>query len=208
MADVLSFVADPVIPGHAESPLAGHCEPGDFGAVGETGPGVVLSERFGLSIAELSAWRGADAKMRAAIRSAAGLALKTAPGSGMHRQGVSAFNIAPGRWLVSGDASGLVSALDRAAGGHGTVTDLSHGRTVIRIDGEKSRWVLAKLFAVNLADGALATGDGLATAHHDIHAQIQRVGPNAFDLYVFRSFARSFWHLLRRSAEEAGYRIG
>jgi heterotetrameric sarcosine oxidase gamma subunit len=207
MTEVLSFIADPVIAEHAESPLAGHYERGDFGAVGETGTGVVLSERFGPSIAEAAAWRGAEAKMRAAIKKASGLTLKTAPGAGAHKDGTAAFNIAPGRWLVSGDKPDIVAALEKASGENGTVTDLSHGRTIIRIDGDKSRWVLAKLFAVNLADEALAVGNGLATAHHDIHAQIQRVGPKAFDIYVFRSFARSFWHLLRRSGEEVGYRV-
>jgi sarcosine oxidase subunit gamma len=207
MAEVLSYIADPVIADHADSPLAGHYARGEFGTTGKAGPGVILSERFGLAIAEAAAWRGEGAKMRAAIKSAASLTLKTAPGAGTQKDGVSAFNIAPGRWLVSGTKPGFVAALDKAAGSHGTVTDLSHGRTVIRIDGEKSRRVLAKLFAVNLAEDALAKGDGLATMHHDIHAQIQRVGPSAFDIYVFRSFARSFWHLLCRSAEEVGYRV-
>lgn len=207
MAEVLSYTADPVIADHADSPLAGHYERGNFGAVGEAGPGIILSERFGLAIAEAAAWRDAEAKMRAAIKKASGLTLKTGPGAGAFGEDATAFNIAPGRWLVSGGTPGLVATLDRASGEHGTVTDLSHGRTLIRIDGEKSRWVLGKLFAVNLADDALAKGDGLATAHHDIHVQIQRVGLNTFDIYVFRSFARSFWHLLRRSSEEVGYRV-
>lgn len=207
MAETLSYIADPVLTDHADSPLAGHFARGEFGATGEAAPGVVLTERFGLAIAEAAAWRGEEAKIRPAVKSAAGLTLKAAPGSGAHKDDASAFNIAPGRWLVSGAKPGLVTALDKAASPHGTVTDLSHGRTVIRIDGEKSRWVLAKLFAVNLSEDELAGGDGLATAHHDIQAQIQRVGSNAFDIYVFRSFARSFWHLLRRCSEEVGYRV-
>ena len=207
MADALSFIADPVLPDHAASPLAGHYERGEFGALTDAGPGVVLGERFGLAIAEVAAWRGSEVKMRAAIKTAAGLTLKAAPGSGVSKKDIAGFNIASGRWLVSGDKSGLVAAIDAAAGEHGTITDLSHGRTVIRIDGQKSRWVLAKLFAVDFADSAFAAGNGLSTAHHDIHSQIQRVGPNAFDIYVFRSFARSFWRLLRHSAEEVGYRV-
>jgi len=207
MAKLPSFIADPVIADHADSPLAGHHAPGEYGATSVDGPGVVLSERFGISTAEAVAWRGAEAKMRAAIKKASGVTLETAPGSGACTKEGAAFNIAPGRWLVSGDKPDLVATLGEAVGQHGSVTDLSHGRTVIRIDGEKSRRVLAKLFAVNLADDGLAKGDGLATAHHDIHAQIQRVDLNAFDLYVFRSFAQSFWHLLCRSAEEVGYRV-
>lgn len=207
MADTASFISDPVIADHAVSPLAGHYTRGTFGAAENGGPGVVLAERFKMAIAEVAAWRGSETKLRSAIKQATGLTLKAAAGSGAVKEDVAAFNIAPGRWLVSGNAPDLAAALHAAAGDNGTVTDLGHGRTVIRIDGEKSRHVLAKLFAVNLADEALAKGSGLATAHHDIHAQIQRVGPNTFDVYVFRSFARSFWHLLCRCCEEVGYRV-
>jgi heterotetrameric sarcosine oxidase gamma subunit len=207
MAEVKSFIADPVIADHAASPLAGHFEQGEFGALPDDGECVALSERFGLSIAEVSAWRGEEEAIAGAISSVTGLKLKIAPGNGAVRKNVAAFNIAPGRWLVSGSSASLVADLDRETGKSGTVTDLSHGRTVIRIDGARSRWVLAKIFSVDLSEKALAHGNGLATAHHEIFASIQRAGPDAFDIYVFRSFARSFWHLLRRSAEEVGYRV-
>ena len=41
----------------------------------------------------------------------------------------------------------------------------------------------------------------------DIFTQIQRTGPTAFDLYVFRSFARSFWKMLCHASEEVGYEV-
>jgi methylglutamate dehydrogenase subunit D len=43
--------------------------------------------------------------------------------------------------------------------------------------------------------------------HHNIFAQIQRTGPDQFDVYVFRSFARSFWNSLCHASEEVGYEI-
>jgi hypothetical protein len=81
---------------------------GEFGALdADGGPGVVLSERFGLSIAEISRLARTETQMRTAIKSAAGLTLKTAPGAGAAQgRGLAAFNIAPGRWLVSGDNTG------------------------------------------------------------------------------------------------------
>lgn len=89
----------------------------------------------------------------------------------------------------------------------GAVTDLSHGRTAIRVAGPKSEWVLAKLFAVDLSAKSFPVGAGLSTKHHEIFAQIQRTGADQFDLYVFRSFARSFWHTLTRASEEVGYQV-
>lgn len=207
MAEIPSFIADPVFAEHAVSPLAGQRERGEFGALPDDGELVLLKERFGVSIAEVAAWHGREADVLGAMSQACGLKLKDSAGAGTTAKDVSAFNIAPGRWLVSGESASLVADLAKAVGTAGTVTDLSHGRTVIRIDGARSRWVLAKLFAVDVSAAALVIGNGLATIHHDIHASIQRTGTSAFDIYVFRSFARSFWHLLRRSAEEVGYRV-
>ena len=61
----------------------------------------------------------------------------------------------------------------------GTITDLSHGRTAIRISGPKAEWVLAKFFAIDFALPAFPEGAGRSTAHHDIFAQIQRTGAAA-----------------------------
>lgn len=207
MADVLSHIADPVGAAHAASPLEGHYHHGEFGALSDDGIGVTLAERFGLSIADIAAWRGSETEARAAINTIRGLNLKAGAGAGSAGKTATGFNIAPGRWLVSSNSASLVTDLAEAAGESATITDLSHGRTVITVDGAKSRWVLAKLFAVDLSDAVLPVGHGLATAHHDIFASIQRTGADAFDVYVFRSFARSFWHPLCRSAEEVGYRV-
>ncbi|TCD15070.1 sarcosine oxidase subunit gamma [Oricola cellulosilytica] len=207
MAEHPSFVADPVLRDRAESPLTGHYQPGDFGTLADNDPGVTLSERFGLTIVELAAWRGDEEKIRSAVASVMNLKLEGAPGSGAAGENGSAFNTAPGRWLVSGEKAELAAELAGQTGTAGTLTDLSHGRTVIRIDGPRSRWVLSKLFAIDFSERVWPVGHGVSTSHHDIHAAIQRSGADAFDIIVFRSFARSFWHVLCRSSEETGYRV-
>ena len=58
---------------------------------------------------------------------------------------------------------------------------------------------------------ALGRG-GLRLARRDMRADIgrrqaQRTGEEQFDLYVFRSFARSFWKMLGHAAEEVGYEV-
>ena len=126
----------------------------------------------------------------------------------MPTDGKSAFGIAPGRFLVVDQNEGLGLMLKAAVLALvGTITDLSHGRTAIRISGPKSEWVLAKFFAIDFALPAFPEGAGRSTAHHDIFAQIQRTGPEQFDLYVFRSFARSFWTALCHASEEVGYEV-
>ena len=129
--------------------------------------------------------------MIAAIRDATGLSLPDGAGGGVATQTKAAFGFAPGKFLVVDQEEGLASVLAKAVTSQtGTVTDLSHGRTVIRVSGPKAEWVLAKFFAIDFSLPAFPLGAGLSTVHHDIFAQIQRTGADQFDIYVFRSFAR------------------
>ncbi|QBK31394.1 sarcosine oxidase subunit gamma [Roseitalea porphyridii] len=198
------FVATPVILEAAESPLAGHYDNGAFGNL-DHGPQVTLTERFALAICDVHAWPGAETKTANAIKRASGAAVtKTKDAVAETAQ---AFQHAPGRWTVIAGDVALPEALTKAVGDNGTVVDLSHGRTVLRVDGEQSRRVLSKLFAIDFHPDAFPPQKGLATKHHEIFAQIQRVGEDGFDVIVFRSYARAFWHALTRASEEVGYAV-
>lgn len=189
------------------SPLLPVWRPGAHGNLA-AGAGVVLTETRPGSIAEVSAWPGKEKSVIAAIDKVTGLALPEAPGTGVASQTKAAFGFAPRRFLVVDQATGTDAELVKAVGEEdGTVTALSHGRTAIRIAGPKAEWVLAKFFAIDFSPPAFPIGSGRATAHHDVFAQIQRTGPEQFDLYVFRSFARSFWTALCHGAEEVGYEV-
>jgi sarcosine oxidase subunit gamma len=189
------------------SPLAPVWKPGSHGNFAD-GAGVVLSETRPGSIVEAAAWHGEEKEMIAAIRKATGLSLPDGAGAGTYSAGKGAFGIGPGRFLLVDRAEGLAERLHEAVSLEvGTVTDLSHGRTAIRIAGPKAEWVLSKFFAIDFALPAFPVGSGVATVHHDIFAQIQRTAEDAFDLYVFRSFARSFWKMLGHGAEEVGYEV-
>lgn len=189
------------------SPLAPVLRLGRYGnAAAEVG--VALSETQPGSIVQVAAWPDSEQALIEAVGKVMGLELNGKPGSGALSKTGFAFGIAPGKFLVISDDENLEPKLLKAIPSEmGTVTDLSHGRTAIRITGPKAEWVLSKLFAVDFALKAFPFASGVSTKHHEIFAQIQRTGPEQFDLYVFRSFARSFWHTLTRAAEEVGYQI-
>ena len=99
--------------------------------------------------------------MIAAIREVAGLALPDGAGGGIATETKAAFGFAPGKFLVVDQEDGLAAAFAKAvAAATGTVTDLSHGRTVIRISGPKAEWVLAKFFAIDFSLPAFPIGSG------------------------------------------------
>lgn len=174
----------------------------------EDGIGVILSETRPGSIVQIAAWPGEERQAIAAIRKVTGLALPDGAGGGVVNGAKAVFGFAPGKFTVVDEEEGLAAAFAKAmTPAIGTVTDLSHGRTAIRIEGPEAEWVLAKFFALDFALPAFPVGAARSTTHHDIFAQIQRTGGDRFDLYVFRSFARSFWKALGHAAEEVGYEV-
>lgn len=190
------------------SPLGDAFRPGSHGDFAD-GTGVALSEAAFGSIVEAACWPGREKALIAAVRKATGLSLPDGAGAGVVKGARAGFGIGPGRILLRDEAEGLTSGLRATVTVEtGTVTDLSHGRCAFRIAGPKAEWVLAKLYAIDFALPAFPLHAGRATAHHDILTQIQRTGDDAFDLYVFRSFARSFWTTLGHAADEVGYVAG
>lgn len=189
------------------SPLLPVWHPGVHGNPA-AGTNVVLTETRPGSIAEITAWPGSESGIRAVIKEVTGLTLPDEPGGGAAGATKAAFGFAPRRFLVIDQVTGTDDELVKEIGDEqGTVTPLSHGRTAIRLSGPKSEWVLAKLFAIDFSRQAFPVGSARATVHHDIFAQIQRSGEDQFDLYVFRSFARSFWTTLCHAAAEVGYEV-
>jgi methylglutamate dehydrogenase subunit D len=189
------------------SPLEPVLRSGRYGHLAD-GPGVSIGETQPGSIVQLSAWRDQEKSLIKIVKQLAGLALPDGAGGGVAAKNKAAFGFAPGKFLVVSDEEGLAEKFTQAVGpGTGTVTDLSHGRTAIRISGTKAEWVLAKFFAIDFSAPNFPIGSGISTVHHDIFAQIQRTGPDQFDLYVFRSFARAFWHSLCVASEEVGYEV-
>lgn len=190
-----------------QSPLGPVYAPGPHGHVA-AGIGVVLSESQPGSIVQVAAWPGRESTVAGLIRHATSLEVTSEPGDGASSARRAAFGVAPGRFLVVDEEEDLAASLAAAIGHEeGSVTDLSHARTAIRIEGPKAEWVLAKLFAIDFALAAFPTGKGISTTHHEVFTQIQRTGPARFELYVFRSFARSFWKTLGHAAEETGYEV-
>jgi heterotetrameric sarcosine oxidase gamma subunit len=189
------------------SPLQPVLRPGSYGNFAD-GVGVVLSEIQPGSIVQVAAWPGHEKQLIATIKSATGLAVPDGAGGGVHKDGKAAFGFAPGKFLISIEEEGLADRLIQAVSiDVGTVIDLSHGRTALRISGPKAERVLAKFFAIDFSLPSIPFGSGISTNHHDIFAQIQRTGADQFDLTIFRSFARAFWTSLCHASEEVGYEV-
>lgn len=174
---------------------------------GSAASGVSLAERWPLAMFQLTAM--SDAALPA-IEAAIGL-LMPEPGASAANAELTALWCGASRWLAVGPRAahaGLAARL-AASAPHVAVVDLSHARTVLRIEGPRSRDVLAKLCALDLHPRAFAGGRcavsgvaGLTTLIHKLdEAPI-------FDLFVQRSFALEIWDCVRAAGAEFGASIG
>jgi methylglutamate dehydrogenase subunit D len=177
------------------SPIGLDYKTGRFGNLSKSA-GVHLSETRFDFLGELASFADTTAKIDLSVKHIVSAT-----------EGASAFKIAANRWFLAGPKSlqdNLGEELDLT---QASLIDLTHGRTSLLITGERAEWVLSKLYAIDFSIKAFPVGTGLSTTHHTIFTQIHRPYEKTFDLFVFRSFARSFWHTLTRAAEDVGYEV-
>ncbi len=190
------------------SPLSKVSTRGQFGRPDEIGEaGVVLSNRICFSLVQVSAWPDTFDAIAEKVEEITGLAVTAgnhSPSSDRH----AIMPIAPGRMLVESDGPAVAEQFSKnISSGIGAVTDLSHGRVVIRISGHKAEWVLSKGIAADFSVSAFPLCTSIASGHHDTGLTIRRVDEKTFDLFVFTSLARDFWHWLEMAAAEVGYDV-
>lgn len=107
--------------------------------------------------------------------------------------------------LVGDDHSDRTSLLRATVGADiGSVTDLSHARCRIHIEGPQCSTVLNKLFALDLRDSAFTVGDIAMTGTHHVPCTLHRLGADAFDLYVFSTYAYDQLATVLDAAQEYG----
>ncbi len=186
------------------SALAGHLEPRVLGPVGAAGPGVRISEiRLG-GLWQVAAWPGRLAEAGAAVAASAGVA--AAPGFGQAAFGSrgTALRTEALKWLV---ASPHALSRPEIAVEDGTALDLSHARTVLRLEGPAARDVLARLVAIDLRAQAFPDGRVAVTGAHGMGLTlVAREG--GVDVLAFRSFGLALLEMLEEIAAQFGAEIG
>ncbi|MDU1665201.1 MAG: sarcosine oxidase subunit gamma family protein [Bradyrhizobium sp.] len=92
-----------------------------------------------------------------------------------------------------------------------SIVDQSGGYVVFRVGGPAIRDVLAKGFPIDLHERAFPPGAAATTVAAHIGAIIWRNedqdGCASFDIAVFRSLSRSFWHWFSEAAAEFGCEV-
>lgn len=115
----------------------------------------------------------------------------------------------PEEFLLVGDDATDRTAQLRASitADVGSVTDLSHARCRIRIEGAQCRATLNKLFALDLRESAFPVGDVAMTGTHHVPCALHRLGADVFDIFVFTTYAHDQLGTVMDAALEYGVAV-
>ena len=171
------------------SPFEGHApfeKPSRDGTVG-----VVLRAETLASVVQISTWHAGNDALVLSLGSAVSGTPPPAPGHVVQTAAGLLMRTGPQEFLlVSELAQQQVAALRRhVLPDIGSVTDLSHARCRIRIEGERCVETLGKLFALDFRGPSFPPGQCRMTGHHHVPCLLHRLAATRLDAYVFTTYA-------------------
>lgn len=169
---------------------------------------VRLSEVRQNSILQVQAWPETGETVRRVIGELLGIEAP-AIGRASTGPGITVAAIAHGRYLISGHADDLPQKFEAALpSSEGAVSDVSHGRVILKLEGEAAATVLATSVALDLDLSVFPSGRVAQTMIHHIDVVIHRRAEMHFELWVLRSFAESLAEWLLDAGLEHGIGFG
>lgn len=161
-------------------------------ATGGAGSGRVrLSEVRTGSVIQVQAWPDTAETVRRVIGELLGV---DAPAVGRASEGsaVTIASPAPGRYLISSEASDLTQRFEAALpSSDGAVSDVSYGRVILKLEGDAAAAVLSTSVALDLDPTVFPPGRVAQTMIHHVDVLLHRRTETEFDLWALRSFAES-----------------
>ena len=113
---------------------------------------------------------------------------------------------APRTWLILSSKESVTEIVQKSFKETDfAITDISHSRAVIQIQGDQAKEILKKGSPINFNEFGVNQCTG--TVFHGITIIIDSISnePDTFNLLVLRSFGESFYHHITDSALEFGY---
>lgn len=159
-------------------------------ATGRTG--VRCHERRGLCHTQIIARTG----RRQAVAGVLGLELPATPNTVAGVGDIVVLCLRPDDWLITtlddeGRRGGIAVEARRRLAGVAAAVDQSHGRVVLRLEGEGTRALLQHGCNIDLDAAAFPAGAMAQTGINGIAVLLHAVAAERFDLHVARSFAAS-----------------
>jgi sarcosine oxidase subunit gamma len=153
----------------------------------------------------IQAWPATLATVEAVIAQTLSIAEPPPVGRAAWFHGGSISSIGAGRYLLSTTADDIAASFRTAfSSKDATVTDVTHGRTILRLEGEAAAELLSRCVALDF-DASVFPADSVAqTEIHHIDVLIHRLTPASFEIWAPRSFAESLAEWLLDAGKEIG----
>ena len=189
-----------------QSGLAHVINYGQFGNVTSNGPSLFICERHPLTILQL------DTNKAKTLTDISNLLKVELPHTTNTCKGNDERRIlwsGPNRWLIIEPEQDCLQTLIKSEFNSSEVflTDLSHGRSAVRINGRRARDVLMKGSGVDWHINSFVTDNCAHTKLFDLAATVDCRDKDVFDIYIARGFAEDFWKILQDAAAEFGYQV-
>jgi sarcosine oxidase subunit gamma len=157
----------------------------------------------------------ATPEIRTILTQTAGCGLPVQPLDAARRGAIVTLWLGPDEWLIvigSEDAgsggSAFCARLEAAFRGHFvTVTDISDAWCVIRLAGPATTEVLAKGCGLDTHPRVLPPGKVARSLLAKADVILHRLKPDAFEIYVARSYADYLWRWLEDAGAEFGVAV-
>lgn len=160
-------------------------------------------------VAQVSTWPTGSSGLFSALDAALGMPIPRQTGQTLSTRLGLLIRTGPEESLLigAGDES-LVSTLRASIDAQtGSVTDLSHARVRIGVQGEATLATFSKLFALDTRPAAFPVNEARLSGHHHLPALLHRLGEQAFDLYLFTTYAHDQLHALIDAGLEYGVEL-
>ncbi len=158
--------------------------------------GLSLVNRLNTTSVQVLAFKKQHSAVAKALSKALSVEASTTPGVCNSDGSTQVVWNGPNQWMVisEGDAAdGMLEKIQKAVGNKAGVVDQSHGRVGLRLSGEHARTVLQKNCAIDVHPLSFGPGSCVLTTIAHIGALLIQVDDTpTYDLFVNRSFARSF----------------
>jgi sarcosine oxidase subunit gamma len=138
---------------------------------------------------------------------ALGLPLAIAPNTVTKKGKKSTLWLGPDEWLVLVPPATTEKLKNALAGHHAAVFDVSDSRVVISLSGTNARDVLKKGCGLDLHKRVFGPGQCASSTLAMAHVLIHQSAPNAYRLFVHRSFSAYLWAWLEDASGEYGVRV-
>ena len=162
--------------------------------------GVILTEIKDLILYQVSAWPETLNDVGVKIAKAINLKEFPSPNKALNESQVALLRIEPLKWWIIG------SIIIELSPEEGSILDLSHSRTHLRISGNDSISLLNRHLPIDLRETSFPLNSVASTAFHHCSVTLWR-SKNGYELFLPRAFAFSLWEVLLESAAQFGYEI-